>query len=223
MPNTIVLNQYTATIKDSQKSYLDFGTYDSFGRESITVELGVGWEGLTVFVTFISPKKVKKTILLEDMIIPVPKVATAGCCGYGAIVFAGYANEECIITCDVPYYLNHHSNIEPDEDYHEEDAKLLEQIMAIADFLRNLAIGGKKGQVFTKLSDKDLDIGWVTPNGSGGVTLDFKIGNGLLLDEETNTLSVDVANDAEKDNTRPISSAAVDTIVGNISVLLSGI
>lgn len=46
---------------------------------------------------------------------------------------------------------------------------------------------------------------------------------GLLLDEETNTLSVDVANDAEKDNTRPISSAAVDTIVGNISVLLSGI
>lgn len=223
MPNTIVLNQYTATIKDSPKSYLDFGTYDSFGRESITVELGAGWEGLTVFVTFISPKKVKKTILLEDMIIPVPKVATAGCCGYGAIVFAGYANEECIITCDVPYYLNHHSNIEPDEDYHEEDAKLLEQIMAIADFLRNLAIGGKKGQVFTKLSDKDLDIGWVTPSSSGGVTLDFKIGNGLLLDEETNTLSVDVANDAEKDNTRPISSAAVDTIVGNISVLLSGI
>ena len=223
MPNTIVLNQYTATIKDSPKSYLDFGTYDSFGRESITVELGVGWEGLTVFVTFISPKKVKKTILLEDMIIPVPKVATAGCCGYGAIVFAGYSNEECIITCDVPYYLNHHSDIEPDEDYHEEDAKLLEQIMAIADFLRNLAIGGKKGQVFTKLSDKDLDIGWVTPNSSGGVTLDFKIGNGLLLDEETNTLSVDVANDAEKDNTRPISSAAVDTIVGNISVLLSGI
>lgn len=223
MPNTIVLNQYTATIKDSPKSYLDFGTYDSFGRESITVELGAGWEGLTVFVTFISPKKVKKTILLEDVIIPVPKVATDGCCGYGAIVFAGYTNGECIITCDVPYYLNHHSNIEPDEDYHEEDAKLLEQIMAIADFLRNLAIGGKKGQVFTKLSDKDLDIGWVTPNGSGGVPLDFKIGNGLLLDEETNTLSVDVANDAEKDNTRPISSAAVDTIVGNISVLLSGI
>ena len=223
MPNTIVLNQYTAKIKDSPKSYLDFGTYDSFGRESIAVELGAGWEGLTVFVTFISPKKVKKTILLEDMIIPVPKVATSGCCGYGAIVFAGYTNGECIITCDVPYYLSHHSNIEPDEDYHEEDAKLLEQIMAIADFLRNLAIGGKKGQVFTKLSDKDLDIGWVTPSGSGGVTLDFKIGNGLLLDEETNTLSVDVANDAEKDNTRPISSAAVDTIVGNISVLLSGI
>lgn len=223
MSNTIVLNQYTATIKDSQKRYLDFGTYDSFGRESITVQPGDGWEGLTIFVTFISPKKVKKTLLLEDATILVPKVATAGCCGYGAIVFAGYTNGECIITCDVPYHLDHHSDIEPDEDYNEEDAKLLEQIMAIADFLRNLAVGGKKGQVFTKLSDKDLDIGWVTPSSSGGVMLDFKIGNGLLLDAETNTLSVDVANNAEKDNTRPISSAAVDTIVGNIGVLLSGI
>lgn len=222
MPNTIVLNQYTASIKDSPKSYLDFGTYDSFGRESITVEPGDGWEGLTIFVTFISPKKVKKTILLEGATMQVPKAATAGCCGYGAIVFAGYANDECIITCDVPYHLSHHSNIELDEDYNE-DPKLLEQIMAIADFLRNLAVGGKKGQVFTKLSDEDLDIGWVTPSGSGGVTLGVKIGDGLLLDEETNTLSVDVANDAEKDNTRPISSAAVDTIVGNISVLLSGI
>lgn len=223
MANTIVLNHYTATIKDSPKKYLDFGTYDSFGRESITVEPGSGWEGLTIFVTFISPKKVKKTILLTEFTIPVPKMATAGCCGYGAIVFAGYSDGECVITCDVPYHLDHHSNIEPDEEYNEEDAKLLEQIMAIADFLRNLAMGGKKGQVFTKLSDADLDIGWVTPKSSGGVALDFNIGNGLLLDEDTNTLSVDVATDAEKDNTRPISSAAVDTIVGNIGVLLSGI
>lgn len=222
MPNIIVLNQYTAAIKNSPKSYLDFGTYDSFGRESITVEVGDGWEGLTIFVTFISPKKVKKTILLEGTTMQVPKVATAGCCGYGVIVFAGYADGKCTITCDIPYYLRNHTKIDLDRDC-DGDPKLLEQIMAIADFLRNLAAGGKKGQVFTKLSDEDLDIGWVTPSGSGGVTLDFKIGNGLLLDEETNTLSVDVANDAEKDNTLPISSAAVNTIVGNISVLLSGI
>lgn len=95
--------------------------------------------------------------------------------------------------------------------------------MSIAEFLRNLARGGKKGQVFTKLSDKDLDIGWETPKESSGTVIDFKIGNGLLYDEATKVLSVDVANDAEKDNTRPISSAAVDTIVGNIDVLLSGI
>ena len=222
MANTIVLNEYTAAIKDSPKKYLEFGTYDSYGREHINVMPESGWEDLSVYVTFISPKKVKRTVLLTDPVIPVPKDATAGCCGFGAIVFAGYKDGECIITCDVPYHLGHHSNIEPDE-YDEEDVKLLEQIMSIAEFLRNLARGGKKGQVFTKLSDKDLDIGWETPKESSGTVIDFKIGNGLLYDETTKVLSVDVANDAEKDNTRPISSAAVDTIVGNIDVLLSGL
>lgn len=48
----------------------------------------------------------------------------------------------------------------------------------------------------------------------------YNIGNGLKLDEATNTLSVDVANDAEEDNTRPITSAAVYTELGNIDVLL---
>lgn len=149
MANTIVLNEYTAAIKDSPKKYLEFGTYDSYGREHINVMPESGWEDLSVYVTFISPKKVKRTVLLTDPVIPVPKDATAGCCGFGAIVFAGYKDGECIITCDVPYHLGHHSNIEPDE-YDEEDVKLLEQIMSIAEFLRNLARGGKKGQVFTK-------------------------------------------------------------------------
>lgn len=115
MANTIVLNEYTAAIKDSPKKYLEFGTYDSYGREHITVMPESGWEDLSVYVTFISPKKVKRTVLLTDPVIPVPKDATAGCCGFGAIVFAGYKDGECIITCDVPYYLGHHSNIEPDE------------------------------------------------------------------------------------------------------------
>lgn len=57
--------------------------------------------------------------------------------------------------------------------------------------------------------------------GDGGTT--YTIGNGLKLDEATNTLSVDVVNQAEQDNTKPISSAAVNTIVGNIEVLLKTI
>lgn len=57
--------------------------------------------------------------------------------------------------------------------------------------------------------------------GKGGTT--YTIGDGLKLDEITNTLSVDVANQAEQDNTKPISSSAVNTIVGNINVLLETI
>lgn len=56
-------------------------------------------------------------------------------------------------------------------------------------------------------------------SGGGGYT----IGEGLKLDAETNTLSVDTAAAVEKDNTKPVTSAAVYTEVGNINALLATI
>lgn len=56
-------------------------------------------------------------------------------------------------------------------------------------------------------------------SGGGGYT----IGNGLKLDEATNTLSVDTADAVEEDNTKPVTSAAVYTEVGNINALLATI
>lgn len=56
--------------------------------------------------------------------------------------------------------------------------------------------------------------------GSGG---GYTIGDGLKLDAATNTLSVDTAEAVEKDNTKPVTSAAVYTEVGNINALLATI
>ena len=56
--------------------------------------------------------------------------------------------------------------------------------------------------------------------GSGG---GYTIGDGLKLDAATNTLSVDTAAAVEKDNTKPVTSAAVYTEVGNINALLATI
>ena len=56
-------------------------------------------------------------------------------------------------------------------------------------------------------------------SGSGGYT----IGDGLKLDAATNTMSVDTAAAVEKDNTKPVTSAAVYTEVGNINALLATI
>ena len=56
--------------------------------------------------------------------------------------------------------------------------------------------------------------------GSGG---GYTIGDGLKLDPATNTLSVDTAAAVEKDNTKPVTSAAVYTEVGNINALLATI
>lgn len=54
---------------------------------------------------------------------------------------------------------------------------------------------------------------------SGG----YEIGDGLKLNEETNTLSADTATNVEEDNTKPITSAAVYQTVGNIEILLGTI
>ena len=57
--------------------------------------------------------------------------------------------------------------------------------------------------------------------GSGGGG--YSIGDGLKLDAATNTISVDTAAAVEKDNTKPVTSAAVYTEVGNINALLATI
>ena len=60
-------------------------------------------------------------------------------------------------------------------------------------------------------------------NSGGGTGGGYNIGSGLKLDAETNTLSVDTAEIVEKDNTKPVTSAAVYTEVGNINALLATI
>ena len=57
----------------------------------------------------------------------------------------------------------------------------------------------------------------------GGAGGGYNIGDGLKLDAATNTLSVDTAAAVEKDNTKPVTSAAVYTEVGNINALLATI
>lgn len=54
--------------------------------------------------------------------------------------------------------------------------------------------------------------------GGGGV--DFTTDETLHLDPETGVLSVNTADAVERDNTLPITSAAVHTTVGNIETLL---
>lgn len=65
----------------------------------------------------------------------------------------------------------------------------------------------------------DFSVSVRSGGGSGG----YNIGDGLKLDPDTNTLSVDTADKVEEDNTKPVTSAAVYTEVGNINALLATI
>ena len=62
------------------------------------------------------------------------------------------------------------------------------------------------------------DIGIQTPATKNTLGLVI-VGDNLNITKE-GVLSVNVATEAEQDNTQPITSAAVNTLVGNINVLL---
>lgn len=69
--------------------------------------------------------------------------------------------------------------------------------------------GGTAGQLLGKTSSTDYDTGWLT------------LGDNLAI--SGGILDVVTADAAEEDNTRPITSAAVHTEVGNIEVLLAAL
>lgn len=72
---------------------------------------------------------------------------------------------------------------------------------------------------FKTVRGLEAELGIAFSDGGGGVN--YIIGDGLKL--EGRTLSVDTATEVEQDNTKPITSAAVYTTVGNIEALLETI
>lgn len=81
------------------------------------------------------------------------------------------------------------------------------------------------GGIEFELTNRDpIDVSFnVSVRAGGGGGGGYQIGDGLKLDAETNTLSVDTADTVEKDNTKPVTSAAVYAEVGNINALLATI
>lgn len=81
------------------------------------------------------------------------------------------------------------------------------------------------GGIEFELKNRDpIDVSFnVSVRAGGGGGGGYQIGPGLKLDAETNTLSVDTADAVEKDNTKPVTSAAVFAEVGNINALLATI
>ena len=59
--------------------------------------------------------------------------------------------------------------------------------------------------------------------GSGGGGVDVNWGSGLIYDQPTNTVSVDVVDDAIEFESRPISSNGVWKEIGNVAILLGTI
>ena len=83
----------------------------------------------------------------------------------------------------------------------------------------NVKYSGKVGSSTVENVKAALDA--ILAQGGGG---GYNIGHGLLLDQETNTISVNTVDGLDnEDNTLPITAAAVSRTVGNINALLGTI
>lgn len=85
----------------------------------------------------------------------------------------------------------------------------------------SLPEGGSAGQVLVKTEDgaawQDVKLDYATAEKAGVV----RVGANLLV--EGGVLRVDTAENVEQDNTRPVTSAAVHTQLGNVEALLKNI
>lgn len=214
---TIQLNNYRAQTADAR--LLQLGTKGSHGIEQLQIEPGEGWQGLAITAVFSAAGEVlaDPVAVPEDGRIDVPPGATARALSPqapGTLVFCGMGDGLQRITANLPYLVTDHGPAdgeppEPTPDvWAQIDTRIAQQLDAA------VPPDAQPGQVLTRTEDGNA---WQDP--SGGYT----IGAGLKLDPGSNTLSVDTADAVEQDNTRPITSAAVFTTVGNIDALLATI
>lgn len=216
---TIQLNGYTAA---APQPLLRLGTRDSYGTEQLQILPGEDWQGLAVTATFVTPEGATRMVVPEDGVLHVPPEATA--CTLtadapGRIVFAGVAQGVQRITADLGFLVSDHAPVEGDAS--APTPSEWEQYLTRMQAVVNEAVppAGNPGQVLTKTDQGNI---WTYPSGGGGGG-GYTIGAGLRLDPGSNILSVDTADAVEQDNTRPVTSAAVFTTVGNIDALLATI
>ena len=207
----IVLQQY----KPGAPALLDFGTAGSYGIEQLRLVPEDLWQGLDITVTFAPPTGAGVTVQPgADMTVPVPAEATVSTPGRGLVTVVGYKAGVKIISQSIPYRLTRHGEVDADPPA-EMTPSVTQQILAAVKTAQDIA------QSVRDDADAGKFDGGPGPQGPPGTS--YNIGSGLLLDTKTNTVSVDVADTAEKDNTRPITAAAVYAELGNIEVLLATI
>lgn len=216
---TIQLNGYTAVAREP---LLRLGTRDSYGTEQLQILPGEDWQGLVITATFVTPDSATRMVVPGDGVLNVPPEATAcalTAAAPGRIVFTGVAEGVRRITANLGYQVSDHAPAESDAP--APTPTEWEQYVTQLKEVVNEAVppAGQPGQVLTKTEDGNT---WTYPAGGGGGG-GYTIGAGLRLDPESNILSVDTADAVEQDNTRPVTSAAVFTTVGNIDALLATI
>lgn len=238
MVHTLRLDNYYPT-----PPRLVLGTNSSYGTESIKIERGAGWDGLNLTATWHIPGREEplRVALLDGDAMDVPPEVTKEAKD-GVLVLAGLAPGVQRASCNVEYLILEQAGVYGGADA-EPTPELAEQVLQaalnaeknsaeakrVADDLRNDAANGKFDGKDGAKGEKG-DKGDKGDPGTGGASAwseitdkPFNTIDGNTLVNRSGALCVNTTDDAEQDNTRPITSSGVHVICGNINALLQAI
>lgn len=189
------------------------------------------WDGLQKTVVFRSA--VTKDVLAagNEVVVPAEVVSRAGVNLYMGVYGVGADGRMVIPTIWTELGLVHGAAAPSGDASSDPSLPVWAQIQAMIGNLDDLDTDAKSSLVAAINEALTKGGGEVDPAAVQKIVEDYlkanppspvKAGNGLKIAED-GTLSVDTANKAEKDNTKPITSAGVYLEIGNIDALLATI
>ena len=195
--------------------------YSTYGEGTVTLLHCRNEEGLPYpcKVDVTADHKVKWTVTAGDL----------GAGGHGKCQLTYTVGEETVAKSPVFRTFSAPSIVEDPDDPPSAAATWVDEILSVGQtveevkpILQQLPFPTKEDAGKSIVVSEDgtkYELKMVTGGGGGGES--YQIGDGLKIVD--GKLTVDVVNDVEKDNTKPITSAAVFTTVGNIDALLQTI
>ena len=174
------------------------------------------WDGYTLHATFQQDDKAY-TQVLEDRKCTLPSEIGVGNCGIGLFGYqpgkspratTNLLNVQVVPSGFIP---DGESPVPPTPDLYSQLLQRIEsQVVEAQSFSESAEDAAKRAEEAAKQAESAI------PAGS------LKLGNGLKW-EADGRVSVDTAEKVEKDNTLPVTSAAVHVEIGNIEALLAAL
>lgn len=222
---------------------LRMGYAQNAGIYRILVDAGGEWSGLAIRAFWHTPGGTDPPAsLVVDGSVTVPALVTAKP-GNGCITFEGTDGGKLIASADVLYRVGSNSGTtegtepDPEPGAWQQFVDAVKgsssfAVQAAKDAAASAASAGTSAGAADR-SAQSAKASEESASASAKQALDvleklgdrgfYNIGSGLKVDTSSNTLMVDTADTAEQDNTKPITSAGVYTLAGNIEVLLAAL
>lgn len=208
-PKRIVINDYGAS-----PSKINLGTAGSFGNEVLDLQFSTSWDGLAKYAVFNMPSIDSISVLIDETdMLEVPHNVTEIETDNGTINIVGYRDGQQIITRDIRFSVEKHSDIYGNEPT-EQDKTLIQQILDAANNAQEKA--DEAIEVTNALKNiipipGEQDNGKVVTAENGSLVLKTPTGGGVAENGATFTPSVSEdgviswTNDKGLENPEPVN------------------